>query len=190
MAVPELRGKRALVLGVETPTGRALALALAEAGAEVAAVAATTDAEAAFAAQRLGRCLAERGRRPLAQAIDATNDMAVRVMSRQVVKALGGLDLLFFSAALGERTAAAFALACRYGAREMARSRGGAIVALGTDVDALPMAREYAAQGVRVNAVLHPPSREGPPGAIAEALRLASDATARVTGLVCRLEGG
>ena len=91
---------RALVLGAETPAGRALAAALAAAGARLALVAAGVDAGAAFEVQRLSRRLGA-----LSQAIDATNEMAVRVMTRQVAKALGGLDALFFCADLGKTTA-------------------------------------------------------------------------------------
>src|SRR3990170_8686591 len=111
---------RALVLGAETPVGRAIAAALAEAGARLALVASTTDAETAFAVQRLAR----RTGAALSQAIDATNEMAVRVMTRQVSKALGGLDVLFFCADLGPKTETALALACRFAAREMARGGG------------------------------------------------------------------
>jgi len=89
---PRLAGKRVLILGAETEVGRAVTTAVAEAGASVASVAATSDAEAAFAVQRLARQLSSGGRRVIAQAIDATNEAAVRVMVRQVSKELGGLD--------------------------------------------------------------------------------------------------
>ena len=115
---------RALVLGAETPAGRAIAAALAETGAQLALVASTTDAETAFAVQRLAR----RSGAALSQAIDATNEMAVRVMVRQIAKTLGGLDALVFCADLGEQTAGSLALAGRFAAREMARAGGGAIV--------------------------------------------------------------
>jgi NADP-dependent 3-hydroxy acid dehydrogenase YdfG len=76
------------LLGAETELGRAIAAALAEAGARVALVGATNDAEAAFSVQRLARKVGAE----VSQAIDATNEAAVRVMVRQVSKALGGLD--------------------------------------------------------------------------------------------------
>src|SRR3990172_7356227 len=100
---------RAVVLGAETPAGRALAGALAAAGARIALIASTGDAETAFPVQRLARRLGA-----LSQAIDATNEMALRVMTRQVANALGGLDALFFCADLGAATAEALALACRF----------------------------------------------------------------------------
>ena len=149
---------RALVLGAETPAGRAIATALAEAGAQLALVAAGADAGAAFEVQRLSRRLGA-----LSQAIDATNEMAVRVMVRQVTKALGGLDALFFCADLGAATAEALALACRFAAREMApdRGRGGVIVAAlpaGAVADIGTLAAEHAPKGVRLLAVDAPPA--------------------------------
>ena len=143
---------RALVLGAGTPAGRALAAALAAAGARLALVASAGDAETAFAVQRLARRLGA----ALSQAIDATNEMALRVMTRQVAKALGGLDALFFCADLGAATAEAFALACRFAAREMARAGGGVIVAAlpaGAVADIGTLAAEQAPKGVRLLAV-------------------------------------
>lgn len=148
---------RALVLGAETAAGRALATALAAAGARLAIVAASADAEVAFAVQRMSRRIGATS----SQAIDATNEMAVRVMTRQVSKALGGLDLLVFCADLGEKTADALALACRFAAREMARTGGGTI-AVAPPAEATPdvtaLATEYEPRRVRVMR-LDPPSQ-------------------------------
>ena len=115
---------RALVLGAETPAGRALAAALAAAGARIALIASTGDAETAFAVQRLARRLGA-----LSQAIDATNEMAVRVMVRQVSKALGGLDAVVFCAELGDATPAAVDIALTYANREFHRRGGGTFIA-------------------------------------------------------------
>jgi NAD(P)-dependent dehydrogenase (short-subunit alcohol dehydrogenase family) len=93
-----LTGKRVLILGAETDVGRAVTAAVAEAGASVAAVAATSDADAAFAVQRLARRLSSGERKAIAQAIDGTNEAAVRVMVRQVSKELGGLDAVVYFA--------------------------------------------------------------------------------------------
>ncbi len=123
---PQISGKRVLVLGAETAVGRSAAAALAEAGARLALVAATPEAEAAFAVQRLARRLGG-----IAQAIDATNEAAVRVMLRQVSKALGGLEAVLFAAEAGAGTATALDLIVRLGARELARSGGGALVVAG-----------------------------------------------------------
>lgn len=80
--------KRVLLLGAETARGVETARALAAAGHTLALISATADAEAAFAVQRLARKLGAAA----SQAIDATNEAAVRVMVRQVSKALGGID--------------------------------------------------------------------------------------------------
>ena len=85
--MPPLQGKRILLLGAEGELGRATADALQIAGGKLAVVAARSDAESAFGVQRLARRLGA-----LSQAIDATNESAVRVMVRQLSKDLGGLD--------------------------------------------------------------------------------------------------
>ena len=148
MARAQLGGMRALVLGAETAAGRHLAAALTAAGARTAIVAAGAEAEVAFAVQRLARRIGA-----ASQAIDAGNEMAVRVMTRQISKAMGGLDLLVFCADLGERTTDALALAARFAAREIARAGAGRIlVALprGTTADIPALAAEYEPKGVRV----------------------------------------
>lgn len=148
------RGKRAIVLGAETVAGRAVAESLAGAGARLALVATSTDAQAAFAVQRLARRLSRPGQEPvLAQAIDATNDMAIRVMVRQMAKSLGGLHVLFFCADLGAATAAALELACRHGSRELGRTGGGAIVCVGLDLELAPLVDLCRANGTRLLAV-------------------------------------
>jgi NAD(P)-dependent dehydrogenase (short-subunit alcohol dehydrogenase family) len=106
--------KRVLLLGAETELGAATARALTEAGHTLALIASTPDAEAAFAVQRLARKL----NAATSQAIDASNEMAVRVMVRQVSKELGGLDAAVLCLADPE----AIALLRRFGAREMQRS--------------------------------------------------------------------
>lgn len=151
MAREQLGGMRALVLGAETAAGRHLATALAAAGAPTAIVAAGVEAEVAFAVQRLSRRIGA-----ASQAIDAGNEMAVRVMTRQMSKALGGLELLLFCADLGDATAGALALAARFAAREMTRAGAGRIlVALppGTTADIPALAAEYEPRRVRVVAL-------------------------------------
>ncbi|HXG41712.1 MAG TPA: SDR family NAD(P)-dependent oxidoreductase [Dehalococcoidia bacterium] len=144
-------GKRVVVLGAETAVGRALAQALAEAGARLALVAASPESEAAFAVQRLARRLSRPGHDPvLPQAIDAGNEMAVRVMARQMAKALGGVDALFFCADLGPTTPVALELACRYFSREMGRTGGGVIACVGLDLELGPLAESCRASGVRL----------------------------------------
>ena len=85
--MPRLSSKRVLLLGAETDLGRDTADALHLAGALLALVSSSPAAESAFAVQRLARRLGA-----IAQAIDATNEAAVRVMVRQLGKELGGID--------------------------------------------------------------------------------------------------
>ena len=155
MAQAHLGGKRTLILGAETAAGRVLATALAAAGAHTAIVAARADPTVAFEVQRLSRRIGA-----ASQAIDATNEMAVRVMTRQLSKRLGGLDLLLFCADLGDGTADALALASRFAAREIARTGEGAIVIAlpeGTAADIPALAAEHEPQGVRVLTLDLPP---------------------------------
>lgn len=172
-----LSGRRALVLGAESPLGQRLALALAEAGADVAAVAAATDPDSAFAVQRLARRIAALGRRSLAQAIDGGNEMALRVMARQVGKELGGLDAAALCCAHrdeGPRPDPALALPPL--ARELARSGGGAILLLGEGLaEAARRGQEEAPSGVAVRA-LDPAGREEE--VCREAVRLLAGAVA------------
>ena len=96
----DLSSKRVLLLGADTDIGGSVATALAGTGARLALVGATNNSEAAFAVQRLARKLGAE----TSQAIDATNEMAVRVMVRQVSKALGGLDAVIFVEISSEST--------------------------------------------------------------------------------------
>ena len=123
MANVDLTGKRTLIAGVETDVGRTIATALAGAGATVAAIATVNDPDEAFATKRLARKLSGPG-----QAIDGTNDMAVRVMVRQVSKELGGLDAIMLCT-----TPEATRLLARYGGRELDRSGGRHLIIVSED---------------------------------------------------------
>lgn len=121
-----LAGKRVLVLGAETPLGQAVVCALAAAGARPAPVAAVAHTQSAFSVQRLARRVGALGR-----AIDATNEMAVRVAVRQVSRQLGGLDAIVCCSGSGdEDDVKALALLLRFGGRELARTGGGAFLAV------------------------------------------------------------
>lgn len=104
--------KRVLLLGAETELGAETARALADAGHILALIASTPDPEDAFAVQRLARKFVA-----ISQAIDAENEMAVRVMIRQVAKQLGGLD----AAILCVDNVPARELLQKYASREMRR---------------------------------------------------------------------
>jgi NAD(P)-dependent dehydrogenase (short-subunit alcohol dehydrogenase family) len=90
----DLSGKRALVVGAASSVGRAIALALSEAGADVTVTSASLKASEALAVKRLARQIAVTGPRRESQALDASLGTAVQVMVRQVVKDMGGLDIL------------------------------------------------------------------------------------------------
>ena len=78
------------------------------------------DADAAFGAQRLARRLGA----AMSQAIDASNKAALRVMVRQVGKALGGLDAVVDATGVALVRDIAEPLA----RREMDRTGGGVYV--------------------------------------------------------------
>jgi NAD(P)-dependent dehydrogenase (short-subunit alcohol dehydrogenase family) len=117
--LPQLDDRRILLLGAESDLGVAAATVLANAGARLALVAGSRDAEAAFAVQRLARRLDA-----MSQAIDATNEAAVRVMVRQVSKEMGGLD----AAVSCVLDAMARELFERHARREMKRTGEGVYV--------------------------------------------------------------
>jgi NAD(P)-dependent dehydrogenase (short-subunit alcohol dehydrogenase family) len=90
----ELAGKRALVIGAGTPAGRAAAVALAAAGADVAVASGSIDGDEVMAVRRARRAIEALGRRTAEYAFDLTLGANVRVSTRQVAKEIGGLDIL------------------------------------------------------------------------------------------------
>ncbi|MSQ29460.1 MAG: SDR family oxidoreductase [Dehalococcoidia bacterium] len=89
----DLEGKRALVIGVEHPHGAAIARAYAEAGADVALAALTAD-EAVVRARAVKRDVEAMGHRALTYVMDVMLGKNVEVTMRQIVKELGGLDIV------------------------------------------------------------------------------------------------
>ncbi|MGB2695207.1 MAG: SDR family oxidoreductase [Dehalococcoidia bacterium] len=90
----DLTGKRAVVVGAATGVGRAIALALAEAGCDLALTSVTTNADEVLALRKTVRAVRDTGRTALEQAIDASSGQGAQVMARQVAKELGGIDVL------------------------------------------------------------------------------------------------
>ncbi|MDA0815736.1 MAG: SDR family oxidoreductase [Chloroflexi bacterium] len=104
-----LVGKRAMVIGADNPAGGAIARAYAEAGADVALCALTAD-EAVMRARAVRRVIEAMGRRAPEYIMDVTLGRNVQVTTRQIVKELGGLDIVavcpdqYFTMPIGKTT--------------------------------------------------------------------------------------
>ncbi len=90
-----LDGRRVLVTGGNRGLGRAFALALAEAGADVAIAGRDTERN-----DRVATEIAERGRRGLAVTADITRREDVTAMVEQVTAEFGGIDVLVNNAGI------------------------------------------------------------------------------------------
>ena len=86
----QLTGKTAIVTGGSRGIGRAAALTLAEAGADVAVIYAGNTA----AAEETVRLIEEKGRKGLAIQCDVADEAAVTAMVKDVKKELGRIDIL------------------------------------------------------------------------------------------------
>jgi NAD(P)-dependent dehydrogenase (short-subunit alcohol dehydrogenase family) len=87
--MPELDGKVALITGGSKGIGRAIALSLAEAGADVAVA-----ARGAEALDKTAREIEERGPRALAIPADVSDPEQVQAMVDRTTSELGGIDIL------------------------------------------------------------------------------------------------
>ncbi|MGO7906440.1 SDR family NAD(P)-dependent oxidoreductase [Rhizobium leguminosarum] len=92
----ELAGKRALVTGGSRGIGAAIALALAEKGADVA----ITYERSADRAAEVVRAIQGKGRKALAIQADSADPAAVKRSVDEAAQALGGLDILVNNAAI------------------------------------------------------------------------------------------
>jgi 3-oxoacyl-[acyl-carrier protein] reductase/pteridine reductase len=90
-----LRGKSVLITGGAKRLGRASALALAAAGADVA----ITFQRSAREAQHTVIDLTSLGVRAFALHCDVTDEVSVKRMAREIVRELGGIDILINNAA-------------------------------------------------------------------------------------------
>ncbi|WLG95151.1 3-oxoacyl-ACP reductase FabG [Pseudomonas sp. R4-84] len=93
----DLNGKRALVTGGARGIGAAIAVALAENGADVA----FTYQHSMQKAESVVKSIEEKGSRAIAIQADSANPEAIEGAVGQAVSALGGLDILVNSAAIG-----------------------------------------------------------------------------------------
>ena len=92
----QLTGKTAIVTGGPRGIGRAAALTLAEAGADVAVIYAGNTA----AAEETVRLIEEKGRKGLAIQCDVADEAAVTAMVKDVKKELGRIDILVNNAGI------------------------------------------------------------------------------------------
>ena len=90
----DLTGKRALVIGAGNPAGRAIALALGEAGADVTVSSMSDAGDEVMRAKSVQRELTKMGRKSWTVATDVTLGTGVQVMVRQVAKDMDGIDIL------------------------------------------------------------------------------------------------
>lgn len=95
----DLNGKTAVVIGGSSGIGRALALGLAQAGADVIPSARRAP-EVATAASEIERL----GRRSLAITCDVTSESSLRQLLEQAVSAFGKVDILVNSAGIAKRS--------------------------------------------------------------------------------------
>ena len=94
----DLTGKKAIVVGFGNPGGSAIALGLAEAGADVAVTSATLDGDEIMAAKRAAKAIQKLGRTSFSQGWDVTLPTNVTVGLRQVVKEFGHPSILVYNA--------------------------------------------------------------------------------------------
>jgi NAD(P)-dependent dehydrogenase (short-subunit alcohol dehydrogenase family) len=85
----DLAGRKALVTGASRGIGQAIALALAEHGADVAVNSRNSEALEKVAAE-----VEQRGRRAVVVAADVTDRAAIEAMVDTAVRGLGGLDIV------------------------------------------------------------------------------------------------
>lgn len=92
----ELHGKRALVTGASRGIGAAIALALADKGADVA----ITYERSAERAAEVVRAIEAKGRKAIAIQADSADPVAIKRSVDETAQALGGLDILVNNAGI------------------------------------------------------------------------------------------
>ena len=140
-----LAGKAALVIGASNPLGRAAAVALAEAGADVGVATTTRSAREEVAANSCENEIWALDRKGFAQAMDAADEREVDSLVERTVSEFGRLDILvnaqdvhFAKPALDislaewrrviDANLTGVFLACRAAGREMVTHESGRIV--------------------------------------------------------------
>ena len=96
---PDLTGQVALVTGASSGIGRACAIALGQAGADVTVHYGRQKAPAESAAEEIRKA----GRKALLAQADVSDQSAVEAMVERTVKELGGIDIFVSSAVYSDR---------------------------------------------------------------------------------------
>lgn len=207
-----LSGLQAVVVGLTHSAGPGIALALAEAGADVAAAAASLEGDEVMAAKRVARQAERMGRRSLSQAWDVTLPTNVQVSLRQVVKELGAPRILVYCAdlpferAIERTTDAEFArvqavnlhgayYAARSFLRELPEGEPGCLIVMTPEMgeDGRPGFSAYAAAKAGLAGLIRSLASETQErGVTVNAIVTSSDdaAVARAASLAVRLAGG
>jgi len=94
----DLTGRKALIVGTRNPAARAVALAYAEAGADVAVASATLDGDEVMEAKRIAREVGKLGRQTFSQGWDVSLPTNVQVGLKQLIKEFGPPNILVYNA--------------------------------------------------------------------------------------------
>ena len=151
---PELAGQKALVTGASSGIGRAIALALGEAGADVV-VNYVSDEDKARAIVEEIRA---KGVHAMALRADVSDEGQVREMFWQMIDEFGTIDLLVNSAGLQQLLCSREAVRefMRRGVKQDVSCSAGKIICIGSiheDGVMLSLAQEVAAYRIRVNSI-------------------------------------
>jgi NAD(P)-dependent dehydrogenase (short-subunit alcohol dehydrogenase family) len=186
--VNELAGRNALVLGVERPAGRKAAVALAEAGADIAVVTLSEDTAAEFAANSTANEFWALGRKGIALTTDGREDTVMKAIADATAE-LGPISILVWHAP--------------HSIPKIAGLRSDPAIVVLVDSDhavegnraLLDWTRELADTGLRANALITSEQLSGEIGAVLKqhqppppmslgpaVVYLASDASAAIEG--------
>lgn len=99
----KLKGKVAIVTGASRGIGKAIAIALAEEGADVVIAARTEEEKESLPGtiHRTAQEIRARGRKALAIKTDVTREEEVEQMARRAIEEFGGIDILVNNAGIG-----------------------------------------------------------------------------------------
>ena len=140
-----LSGKTVLVTGAAKRLGRAIALAAADQGADVA----ITYRESALEARAVVGELARRGVEALAVRCDVTDELSVHEMVKEVAATLGGIDVLVNNAANYETAEFAKLTVAQWDAIFASNARGPFLVSR----EALPYLRKRRGRIVKMGSL-------------------------------------